>query len=415
MVLSILEEKFKTHKTAIAEWLKEKKSQVKGPFYSSIDLRNAGFKIAAIDANLFPAGFNNLCPSYTHHASLLAKNYLEKFYPQTKSILLIPESHTRNLYYLSNLKRLEIILKSAGFHVCIGTIHPEFKDEETVLETAGNDPIVLKKIHHSGNILKACEEIPDIILLNNDLSKSIPNILKNIDQPIIPNPLLGWAYRKKITHFNYYRQLIEEFSTLIDIDPWIFLPITEEMDEVHISHKNDNEKIALKAEELLKKIQKKYDEYKINEHPYVFIKNSSGTYGIAVEKFESAEEIKNMNRKQKNKLSVGKGSVKIHSYLIQEGIPTIDRFRSYIAEPVIYLMGNEVIGGFFRLNDEKDDRSNLNSSGMKFSKLCFHEIMGYHNKYDQKCDLECLTKIYCIIATIASIASGYEEKNIVKN
>jgi len=30
--------------------------------YCSVDLRNAGFKLAPVDTNLFPGGFNNLSP-----------------------------------------------------------------------------------------------------------------------------------------------------------------------------------------------------------------------------------------------------------------------------------------------------------------------------------------------------------------
>lgn len=30
------------------------------PFYGSMDLRNSGFKLAPVDANLFPRGFNDL-------------------------------------------------------------------------------------------------------------------------------------------------------------------------------------------------------------------------------------------------------------------------------------------------------------------------------------------------------------------
>ena len=33
------------------------------PFYCSVDLRNAGYKLAPVDTNLFPAGFNNLNPT----------------------------------------------------------------------------------------------------------------------------------------------------------------------------------------------------------------------------------------------------------------------------------------------------------------------------------------------------------------
>ena len=30
------------------------------PFYGSVDIRNSGYKMASIDMNLFPGGFNNL-------------------------------------------------------------------------------------------------------------------------------------------------------------------------------------------------------------------------------------------------------------------------------------------------------------------------------------------------------------------
>ncbi|MFX8215017.1 glutamate--cysteine ligase, partial [Acinetobacter baumannii] len=31
-------------------------------FYACVDLRNAGFKLAPVDTNLFPGGFNHLTP-----------------------------------------------------------------------------------------------------------------------------------------------------------------------------------------------------------------------------------------------------------------------------------------------------------------------------------------------------------------
>jgi len=40
------------------------------PFYSSVDLRNSGFKLALVDTNLFPAGFNNPTPVFETEATL---------------------------------------------------------------------------------------------------------------------------------------------------------------------------------------------------------------------------------------------------------------------------------------------------------------------------------------------------------
>src|SRR5674476_513563 len=49
---------------AIEHWLRTQWQEHTVPFYSSVDLRNSGFKLAPIDTNLFPGGFNNLNPDF---------------------------------------------------------------------------------------------------------------------------------------------------------------------------------------------------------------------------------------------------------------------------------------------------------------------------------------------------------------
>ena len=44
----------------IEAWFRNQWIKYPAPFYTSIDIRNSGFKIAPVDTNLFPAGFNNL-------------------------------------------------------------------------------------------------------------------------------------------------------------------------------------------------------------------------------------------------------------------------------------------------------------------------------------------------------------------
>ena len=44
----------------IEAWFRKQWIKYPAPFYTSIDLRNSGYKIAPVDTNLFPAGFNNL-------------------------------------------------------------------------------------------------------------------------------------------------------------------------------------------------------------------------------------------------------------------------------------------------------------------------------------------------------------------
>lgn len=88
-----------SHQTAIEAWLRDQMRVYSPPIYCSVDLRNAGFKIAPIDTNLFPAGFNNLSPACLPLCIQAAQAAMEQIYPIVKNILLIPEDHTRNLYY----------------------------------------------------------------------------------------------------------------------------------------------------------------------------------------------------------------------------------------------------------------------------------------------------------------------------
>ena len=45
----------------ITGWFSEKISSEDYPFYCSFDIRESDHKLAPVDANLFPAGFNNIC------------------------------------------------------------------------------------------------------------------------------------------------------------------------------------------------------------------------------------------------------------------------------------------------------------------------------------------------------------------
>ena len=77
-----LERKFLESSTQIEHWLRAQWQEYSPPFYSSCDLRNSGFKLAPVDTNLFPGGFNNLNPAFLPlcvHAAMVA---IEKICPE---------------------------------------------------------------------------------------------------------------------------------------------------------------------------------------------------------------------------------------------------------------------------------------------------------------------------------------------
>ena len=61
--------------------------------------------------------------------------------------------------------------------------------------------------------------------------------------------------------------------------------------------------------------------------------------------------------------------------IIQEGVYTFETVgkEESVAEPVVYMIGNHVIGGFYRVHAGRGVDENLNAPGMNFQPLAFAE------------------------------------------
>ncbi len=98
-----INQKIADNKDKLDLWLKSQIERAFIPLYTSVDLRISDYKLAPVDTNVFPAGFNNLSGIFRDRASNLFKNYFQREFPSTKSILIIPELHTRNTFYWENI------------------------------------------------------------------------------------------------------------------------------------------------------------------------------------------------------------------------------------------------------------------------------------------------------------------------
>ena len=108
--------------------------------------------------------------------------------------------------------------------------------------------------------------------------------------------------------------------------------------------------MAHTVETMLKKITKKYKEYGITDKPFLIVKADAGTYGMGIMTVRSPDDVKDLNRKQRNKMAVVKDGLEVHDVLIQEGVPTIETLHNSTAEPVVYMIDLYVVGGFYRIN-----------------------------------------------------------------
>lgn len=354
----------------IEHWFRTQWLEHASPFYASVDLRNSGFKLAPVDTNLFPGGFNNLNPVFLPLGVQATMAAIEKICPEARRLLLIPENHTRNSYYLRNVFSLTNILKQAGLEVRIGTINPEIT-EPTRLEIQDGESLLLEPVKRVGNRLVLDGFDSCAILLNNDLSSGIPDILKNLEQNLIPPLHAGWATRRKSQHFNAYNQVASEFARLLEIDEWLLNPYFETCGEIDFHARTGEECLASKVESLLAKIRAKYQEYKVDQEPFVIVKADAGTYGMGIMTVKSPDDVRELNRKQRNKMSVVKEGLQVSEVIIQEGVYTFESIDDAVAEPVVYMMDHFVVGGFYRVHTGRAVDENLNAPGMHFVPLAF--------------------------------------------
>lgn len=395
-------------------WFQERAKGIRLPVTTSVDIRNAGFKIAVIDTNVFPSGFNNLCNNFSKTAALHFKRYLEAIDPKAKKMVIVPEAFTRNMAYFQHIKALETLLKMAGYEVAVGYAGEPLSQNPLEVNLPNGEKLLLEQLEEKNKMLRVASQTPDLILLNNDCSNGIPEILKNAAQPMVPSPELGWHSRSKKHHFEIYCQLTGEAAKILDLDCWRFCPITHCERGVDIHNPKDLDRVAEQIVSVLKRTQKKYDHYAVTQKPYVFIKNNAGTFGLGQMHFDSAEEFLNLNRKARQKLASSKGGLQPSEYLIQEGVPTIDSFEGGPIEPILYFVGGESVGGFFRIHEKKDNRESLNAPGSRFDCLCFHKIEEQESgKLVLRCeDHDDFFTIALWLGKVATLAVGLEEKGL---
>jgi glutamate--cysteine ligase len=358
---------------AIESWFRRQWLDTPAPFYASVDLRNAGFKLAPVDTNLFAAGFNNLNPAFYPLCVQATQAAIERACPTATRALIIPESHTRNLYYLESLATLREILIKAGCDTRIGTLIPDIT-EATAFDLPSGRRLWLEPLHRDGDKIGVGEDFyPCLVLLNNDLSDGRPPILEGLSQEVVPPLGLGWSDRLKSVHFGHYRQVAEEFAQMVDIDRWLIDPLFRECGEINFMKREGEDCLAKNVDALLTAIQRKYDEFDIDKPPFVIVKADAGTYGMGIMTVKSVDEIRELNRKQRTRMSASKGGQAVTRVIMQEGVYTFESWgdEQHVAEPVVYLIDHFVVGGFYRVHKARSDNENLNAPGMHFEPLAF--------------------------------------------
>ena len=369
----------------IDEWIKKKKEISKPPFYTSTDIRVSENKVVAVDTNIFPAGFNNLSNYFLKKSAKNIKMYIEKLNLPVERILIIPELHTRNPFYWDNIIAIKKMFEIAGILSDVGLIVDDGTNFMIEFDSSSDLKVKAATVDKSNNKVFVNDFMPDLILINNDFSTHFPNILKDIDQPVIPPVEVGWHSRRKNIHFDFYNSLVDEFCKIFNMDSNIFQLKTELIKNINVEEYDDRLKVANLINDL---------KSRIGSEQNIFIKSNSGTYGMSVMQVNEGSQFVNLNRSGKKKMKVSKGGKLLSDLIVQEGVDSIFGKK----EPVYYLIDCEVSGAFYRVNDNKSSRDNLNTRGMYFEPISESG----------------LNPTISIISQIGSLATGLEIQYLTK-
>ena len=375
-----LEQRVLDSTPAIERWFRLEWMEHTPPFYSAVDIRNAGFKLAPVDTNLFPGGWNNLTKEMLPLAVQAAQAAIEKICPEARNLLVIPENHSKNTFYLANIAQLVRIFHMAGLNVRIGSVDPAIKSTKKI-ELPNGETVTLEPVVRSKRRLGLKNFDPCTILLNNELSAGTPGILEDLHEQYLLPPLhAGWSVRRKSNHLHSYEELCKRFGKLLGIDPWLINPIYARAEGVDVAEGRGIDVLTSHVDAVLTKVRRKYKEYGINEKPFVVVKGGhSGSGSPGVVTVRDAKEVEALIGKSRTatsspaKTSAGRDLREPTELIVQEGVLTNERVHNGVAEPVVYMMDRYVVGGFYRVHAERAADENLKQPGASYVPLAFSE------------------------------------------
>ncbi|MGN7678580.1 MAG: glutamate--cysteine ligase [Anaplasma sp.] len=397
MCIEALEYVLGERSSAVEDWFAEGFRRYPAVLNTSVDIRSSEYKIAPVDVNFFPAGYNN----FGEHARKRAMDALFKYLQDYlgSKILIVVESHTRNKKYVDSVITLRDMLCGLGFSLEVGACG--MAEDVNVLSSAGT-VLNLRAVVKSprGEVSTVSGFTPDLILLNSDLTSGVPNALNDVRaQRIVPPLCLGWFGRRKSRYFGIYNKIVEEFCEEFGLDAWGFCALFRHCDNVDFVNGKGVDYVADGVSDLIDQINQKFRFYGLDYTPYVFIKADNGTYGMGVIEVYSGEDVLNMNKKNRNKMRRIKGNNPVTSVVLQEGVSTSETFDNHVAEPLLYFVGDEPVCYLYRYSATRSKFENLNTPGCGF--------VDVEHTVDEK-----KKRVWRVVGKLAVLASAVEAQEM---
>ncbi len=398
-----LEQRVLESMPAIERWFRLEWMEHTPPFYTSVDLRNAGFKLAPVSTDLFPGSFNHLTPQMLPLAVQAAMAAIEKICPEARNLLLVPDNATDDPFYMTSVQRLVQVFTQAGLNVRLGSADPAVTGPRALALPDGSELTVEPLLRTRGRLgLKDFD--PCTILVNDDLVAGTPAVLENLHEQYLLPPLhAGWTVRRKSRHFQSYEDVAKKFAKLLGMDPWLINPMYATCGEVDFSSPGGLDCVQANVDALLTKVRRKYKEYGINERPFVVVKSDDGHHGAGIITVRDARELPDLQQRCADK------AAGVTEVIIQEGVATYERVHEAMAEPVVYMIDRYVVGGFYRVHAERGVDESLSGPGGRFVPLAFadgHQLPRPGDKPGVSAPNRFY--MYGVIGRLAMLAASYE-------
>ena len=123
---------------------------------------------------------------------------------------------------------------------------------------------------------------------------------------------------------------------------------------------------------------------------------------------KTPDDVRGLNRKQRNKMSVIKEGLEVTEVIIQEGVYTFESLNEAVAEPVVYMIDHYVVGGFYRVHTGRGMDENLNAPGMHFEPLAFELPCSLPDCAGQPDAMPNRFYAYGVVARLALLAAAIE-------
>jgi len=406
--LNELEQRLLDATPVIERWFRLEWMEHTPPLYCSVDIRNAGFKLAPVETNLHPDGWHNLSPEVLPLAMQAAQAAIEKICPEARNLLIVPENGKHSSAYLASLQRLREIFVMAGLNVRFGSIDPALKRSTTVT-LPGGGKLVLEPAQRLRYRIGLKDFDPCTILLNNGLAAGAPGILEDLHEQYLLPPLQGgWSVRRRSRHVQCYEEVSKRFGKLIGIDPWLINPLHANCGEIDLRQPGGTESLRANVDALLTKVRRKYKEYGIGEKPFVIVKPDQGPPGAGVVVVHDVKELEQLELLER-KPARGKAAAPFGEVIVQEGVLARERIHDAVALPVVYMIDRYVVGGFYRAHAERGEEESLNAPGVSFVPLAFAGTV-QPPKPGVKPDAGAPNRFYMygVIGRLAMVAASYE-------